>query len=331
MLFSIPVKPSPRNIAIYQEVVDDLKTQSSVANAYGVSQPQISRIVKQVQKWLVRQRAFDDDMGTEESLWLANHKYVRKLLAIEQKTLDAFDNGLDWQRNTKTMKGHYGGQKETVDTKKGKGDPRYLMVYCKIAKEVRDGQIAEVKAKDEMVEKLRQDHSFVEDDVVRLAMEHVDDARLMVKQLVYAGHEQFQLPDNDLPELAAYAHRAFRADPTLGPLELLPDAWQMAILRLRFDIDVVSTKPTPLAPPARMTGGEDDDLRPHQWECEGDVYEAPENGPLCMDNEEAHDDVNAMRETLCADNTPSNQPELSSKNRTHNSPVADSQSLPKAG
>jgi hypothetical protein len=116
MLFSIPVKPSPRNIAIYQEVVDDLKTQSSVANAYVVSQPQISRIVKQVQKWLVRQRAFDDDMGTEESLWLANHKYVRKLLAIEQKTLDAFDNGLDWQRNTKTMKGHYGGQKETTDT-----------------------------------------------------------------------------------------------------------------------------------------------------------------------------------------------------------------------
>jgi hypothetical protein len=80
-----------------------------------------------------------------------------------------------------------------------------------------------------------------------------------------------------------------------------------------------------------MTGGEDDDLRPHQWECEGDVYEVPENGPLCMDDPEAHDDVNAMSETLCDYDAPGNDPVLPTENGTHNQPIADSQPLPKAG
>jgi hypothetical protein len=44
-----------------------------------------------------------------------------------------------------------------------------------------------------------------------------------------------------------------------------------------------------------------------------------------MDNEEAHDDVNAMSETLCDYDAPGNDPNLPSANETHNSP------LPKAG
>jgi hypothetical protein len=59
-----------------------------------------------------------------------------------------------------------------------------------------------------------------------------------------------------------------------------------------------------------MTGGADDDLRPHQWEREGDVYEVPENGPLCMDDAEGHDDVNSMSEKLCDYDAPGNDPVL---------------------
>jgi hypothetical protein len=58
-----------------------------VAQAYGVSLPQICRIIKPVQKWLVRQRAFDDDVGAKESLWLANHRFVAICQALGKRAI----------------------------------------------------------------------------------------------------------------------------------------------------------------------------------------------------------------------------------------------------
>src|SRR5215210_4698663 len=86
--------PSMRNLAVYEEVVNEGKPQIDVAVNWSVTQPQISRIVRQVREWLIKNRATETTYSHEDHVWLANRDYCQQLVLAQQQAMTAFTDGL---------------------------------------------------------------------------------------------------------------------------------------------------------------------------------------------------------------------------------------------
>ena len=125
--------PAGRDLEIYEEVVFARRSQRNVAAEYGVSQPRVFQILRQVAAWLVETTpGFAAGLTPEQKLKLAHYNAEQQLTHHHQCLMQAWRDSQRQEKQSRTVIEH--GARRTVETeRKSQGDPRYLRESGRVA------------------------------------------------------------------------------------------------------------------------------------------------------------------------------------------------------